>query len=39
MIDLQAICQIANTCSSFVRVCDDNDFVATVNQFLSLSVW
>jgi hypothetical protein len=39
MVDFKAICQVSNTCSSFVCVCDDNDFVATINQFLCLSVW
>ena len=38
MIDFQAICQVANTCSSFVCVSNDNDFVAAVDQFLKLSV-
>ena len=35
MVDFQAICQVADTCSSFVSVCDDDDFVATIDQFLS----
>ena len=38
MVDFQAICQVADTCSSLVGVCDDNDFVTTIDQFLNLSV-
>ena len=34
MVDLEAIGQIANTGPAFIRVRDDYDFVAAVDQFL-----
>ena len=34
MIDLEAICQVSNSCSALVRVGNDDNFVSSVNQFL-----
>ena len=38
MVDLEAIGQVADTGSTFVCVGDDDDFVASVYQFLPSSV-
>lgn len=32
MVDLEAIRKVAYTCSTFVVMCDDYDFVAAINQ-------
>lgn len=34
MVDLQPVGEVAYTGSALVRVCDDDHFVAAVNQFL-----
>lgn len=34
MIDFQAIGEVANSCSTFVRMRDDYDFVSAVDEFL-----
>jgi hypothetical protein len=34
MVDFEAVRQIADTCSAFVGVRDDNDFVAAIDEFL-----
>lgn len=34
VVDLEAVGQVAYTGTAFVGVCDDDDFVAAVNEFL-----
>lgn len=34
MVDFQAIGEVADACSTFVRMCDYYDFVAAVDEFL-----
>jgi hypothetical protein len=34
MVYFETVCQIANACSTFVCVCDYDDFVATIDEFL-----
>lgn len=34
VVDLESIRKISDTCSTFVCMSDDDDFVATINQFL-----
>lgn len=34
VVDLESICKISDTCSTFVCMSDDDDFVATIDQFL-----
>ena len=34
MVDFQAIGEVADSCSTFVRMCDYYDFVAAVDEFL-----
>lgn len=33
MVDLEAICEVPNTGPSFIRVGDDDDFVAAIDEF------
>ena len=38
MVDFEAVGEIPDTCSSFVCMSDDDDFMSTVDQFLMTSV-
>jgi hypothetical protein len=33
VIDFESVCEISNACSSFVRVCYNNDFVSSIDEF------
>lgn len=35
MVDFQAICKVSNTRPAGICMCDDNNFVPPVNQFLA----
>jgi hypothetical protein len=39
VVDFEPVGQISHACSSLVGMSDNNDFVATVNEFLILSGW
>ena len=36
VVDLEAIGQVTNACSASIGMCDDDDLVSTVDEFLSL---
>jgi hypothetical protein len=36
VVDLEAVCQVADACSTSIGVGDDNDLVAAINEFLEV---
>lgn len=32
MIDFETVCEVAHTCATLVRVCNDNDFVSAIDE-------
>ena len=35
MVDLDPVCQVSHALAALVRMCDDDDFVPTINELLN----